>query len=229
MSSFRLLLSMGVLTTLTGCMGSGHADVWVDAQRAYFYATVDQQAANVPASGTARYEGIAEVSAVDPNRNTKDLYVGLATYNAAFSSTGGRISGEVSDFLLLENLGVYEDPVDSNVSCGGYCVDTDAARARITAALRPAKAVSGQITLAETSVQNGVFFANASGSVEHGAGGETSFDGVLQGNILGNSGEVVAVNDTHGRTLDPTIGSPFGATRTGETLIGWFESIAVAR
>ncbi len=135
----------------------------------------------------------------------------------------------MSDFLVLENLGVYEDPVDSTVSCGGYCVDTEAARGRITAALRPAKAVSGQITLAETSVQNGVFFASAAGSVEHGAGGETFFDGVLQGNILGNSGEVVAVIGTHGRTLDPTIGSPFGATRNGETLIGWFESIAVAR
>ena len=40
---------------------------------------------------------------------------------------------------------------------------------------------------------------------------------------------LVAVIGTHGRTLDPTIGSPFGATRNGETLIGWFESIAVAR
>ena len=70
MNSFRLLLSMAVSTTLTRCMESRHADVWVDAQRAYFHATVDQQAANVPTSGTARYEGIAEVSAVDPNRNT---------------------------------------------------------------------------------------------------------------------------------------------------------------
>lgn len=233
MNSVRMLLLMAVLATLAGCMGSGHkgayVEAYVDAERAYLHATGDFQTPNVPTSGTARYEGIAEVSAVDETRNTKDVYIGLATYGAAFTSTGGRISGDVSDFVVLENLGVNEDPVNSSVSCGGYCIDADAARVRISADLRPAKPVSGQITLAEAPMENGVFYARASGSVDHGPGGETTFDGIVRGSILGSSGQVVSVNDVYGHDLDPNVGTQFAAMRNGEALTGRFRSKAVDR